>query len=159
MNDHHRADDISLREHFEALLMAEAAVTRARFDAMDKALLLQAQAVESKMGTEVAVIKARFDAMDKALVLQAEAVGIHLDKLNGEQTRLAADRERFLPRELHEAFLADFRKWQDVVNAQMAVTTGRDRGVSLAWSVGIAVIGIAVAIAGTFFAIFSRASG
>ena len=148
--------DVTLREHLGALIAAEAALTRARFEAGDKALVLQAQAVEAKLGTEVAVIQARFAAMDKALVLQAEAVAIHLGKLNGEQGRLAADRERFLPRESHDLFRDDFRKWQDTVNAQLAVNAGRDRGVGIAWSVGLAGLTLLLGVVGVIITLLLR---
>lgn len=104
--------------------------------------------VETLLTHESTATNARLDAMDKALILRTAEIERHLAALNGEQSRLAADRERFLPREIHDTFLSDFRKWQDVVNAQMASTTGRDRGVSIAWSIGVALVGFFLGAAG-----------
>lgn len=79
---------------------------------------------------------------DKALRLQAEEYERRLSALNNEQARLAADRERFLPREVFDSFLKDTDIWRNTVNRFMAATSGRDSGIGVAWTAGIAAIGL-----------------
>jgi uncharacterized membrane protein YukC len=47
-------------------------------------------------------IDLRFDSLDKALSLQAREYERRLEILNNEQSRLAAERLHFLPREVYE---------------------------------------------------------
>ena len=84
--------------------------------------------------------------MEQARTIQAREYERRLDALNGEQARLAADRERFVSRELYEQAFHEWRLWRDAVNAQLAGYQGRERGLSALWVAGIGAASVALAL-------------
>ena len=97
-------------------------------------------------------LKARVDVIDtravnaaSALELQAKNYEQHLASLNNEQARLAADRERFLPRETFSLFEDSLREWRDSINRFSAASAGRDSGIGTSWSIVLAVFGLSLA--------------
>lgn len=92
-------------------------------------------------------IDLQFAARDKALSLQAIEIHRRLDALNGEQTRIALDRERFLTREIYDEYHRDIEKWRETINSYTAVSSGRDRGISLVWVVLLALVGVGLSVA------------
>lgn len=92
-------------------------------------------------------IDIQFEERDKALTLQAIEVHRRLEMLNGEQARLASDRERFLTKEVYDEFRREFDKWREQINNSIAVNSGRERGISLVWVVLLAIIGLGLSIA------------
>ena len=109
------------------------------------------QYFETLLAAEKATREAWSKAHDEALKLHSANLEIHLSALNGEQARLGADRERFLPRETYDVFHSELQKWQDQVTKDLTLITGRDRGIGLSWSVGIAVLGVLIGIGGLAF--------
>jgi tetrahydromethanopterin S-methyltransferase subunit G len=102
--------------------------------------------VDKKLAVLEAHMKQKMDAAEKALQLQAREYDRRLDALNHEQTRLAVDRERYLPREIYESHLKEidtkiwtFKKdlddFKSTVNNYISATIGRDRGIGLSWGV------------------------
>lgn len=126
---------IPLREHIEAL-----------FSAQERLFSADLKALENKM-------MASFAATDKALEVQAIEYERRLSDLNHEQARLAADRERFLSKEVYDGFYKDFGTWRDAANSFMSANGGRDKGVNLAWTVGLALLGAIGAIVGLYLAL------
>jgi len=84
--------------------------------------------LELKIGHVTEIAKLRVELTDKALQLQRIEYERRLDLLNHEQARLAADRERFLPRELYDANNRDQRQWRDSVNTWIAANQGKSTG-------------------------------
>lgn len=69
-------------------------------------------------------IDQRFLALDKALELQAEKDLRHFEALNHEQSRLQADRDRYLPRETYAADRKDkAAMWLAVSSLVVAILT------------------------------------
>jgi hypothetical protein len=95
-------------------------------------------------------IELRFDLADKALAIQTEEFKRRLGDLNGEQARLAKDRERFLPREIHEASVKETAVWRERVEGFMSGIRGQARGVDRTWSAIIAVFSAIGAALGTW---------
>lgn len=89
---------------------------------------------------------AQFRASDKALELATAEINKHLDGLNGEQARLAADRERFISRDAYDVAQKEFSIWRDQINAALSIGAGRDRGIGLSWGVITGAIGILVSV-------------
>lgn len=92
-------------------------------------------------------IDRRLIEMDKALQMEAGEIRRRLGDLNHEQSRLAADRERYLQKEIFEEQRRSLDKWRDDVNAFIASNTGRDRGISLVWAVVLAIVGLSMSVA------------
>ena len=92
------------------------------------------------------VINTRLDKDDEALQLWAAEMHRRLDNLNHEQARLAADRERYLPRELAESWRRDDLAWRGEVNKVLAGHHGEERGVGVAWMIAAMVVTWAIAL-------------
>ncbi len=90
----------------------------------------------------------RLKLMDDALKLQAAENARRLMDLNHEQARLAADRERFLPRETYALGMEDFQKWRTDVNNAIAAGSGRSQGIATAGAAVLAVVMAAIALGG-----------
>ena len=110
--------------------------------------LLEVKAALQKL--ELLVIE-RFAAAKQALELQAKEYDRRLDHLNGEQGRMAVDRERFLPRESFEIFKNELDKRREIERKEldlrtthmdkfMAASSGRDAGIGISWGVIVALI-------------------
>lgn len=76
----------------------------------------------------------------RALRLQTKELARRLEDLNGEQARLAADRERYLPRESFDLFLKEWTAYKDTVGSQLGTITrqaaaslGREGGSTTTW--------------------------
>lgn len=67
----------------------------------------------------------RFCARDKARALQASEYERRLSDLNHEQARLAADRERFMPREIADTRQRDYELWKAIIDKTIATAQGR----------------------------------
>lgn len=100
--------------------------------------------LESKIDALEKIIITRIDAGDKALAIQTREFERRLLDLNGEQARLAADRERYLPRELFDQSAKDMNNWRSLVEGFMATIRGQSKGLSLSWSIFSALIGALV---------------
>jgi hypothetical protein len=96
-------------------------------------------------------------------MLQAKEYERRLEILNHEQSRLGADRERYLPRENFDLFKSDavnrqelafkeVNSWRKTVDEFMALSAGRDKGLSIAWVVAIGIGGFVMTVLGVFLA-------
>ncbi len=108
--------------------------------------------------SEVAVerekaLKIKEEADQRALELARQINDLHLEALNGEQARLAADRERFVNREAYDQQQKDFASWRDAVNASLALGAGTRQGLGQFWAVLVAILGVALAIGGFILAL------
>src|SRR5467141_963321 len=90
--------------------------------------------LESKIDALEKVIMARMDAGALALSIQTREFERRLGELNGEQARLAKDRERYLPREMFDQSAKDMNNWRTLVEGFMATIRGQSKGLSLSWS-------------------------
>ena len=102
---------------------------------------------EALRGAEKEARLEREAAAKEALEIQTDEVHRRLNDLNGEQSRLSADRERYLQKEVHEPWKAGIDHWREQVNVFIAGNSGRDKGLSLAWVVAVALIGMALSMA------------
>lgn len=102
-------------------------------------------------------IEERLRGMDKALTLQEEKNEHHFTALNGEQSRLAADRERYLPRELFDREMQNLKAWREDTAKQLAARTGEAHGSSDLWSRMFSVAALLVAV-GTLIVLIARSS-
>lgn len=133
---------VTLREHLSALREADL-----RFDA-ERDRRLTEVAIERE---KALAIKQESDKT--ALDLARQINDLHLAALNGEQARLAADRERFLSRETYDAQQKDFGVWRDTVNGSLSINAGKGSGVATSWGVVVAVVGILFGAAGIILAV------
>ena len=76
---------------------------------------------------------------DQALELRTVALDNRLDKLHENQCRSFKERENFMAKDIFELRLRDFDAWREKVNNTMSVASGRDKGVSLSWSIALAI--------------------
>lgn len=122
-------DCILLREHFEALLLAQREI-----------------------------FEARLDAMDRATELQAEANRVHFVGLNNEQARIAKLHDQYLPRELYRASEEKNGEWRATVEQRLNARAGEQTGSGHAWALGLGVLGALLGLA-AFVAMMLGGSG
>lgn len=128
-------DSVTLREHLSALREAD----------------LKFQAERDRRYTEVARERERAllikETADKAALDLARQINdLHLAALNGEQSRLLADRERFVSRDVFEEQQKTLTEWRDTVNSSLNIGTGQQRGVATFWGVLIVLVGMAISV-------------
>lgn len=92
-------------------------------------------------------LKIKDESDDRALELARQINDLHLAALNGEQSRLLADRERFISRESYDIAQKDFASWRDSVNASLSMGAGRGAGMAqfYGWIVAGVVLVVTVA--------------
>lgn len=96
-------------------------------------------------------IDERFVSRDKSLALQAGEYQRRLEALNHEQARLAADRERFMPREVSEARHNQAAERISLLSARLDKLEGGKASLSNAWTVLVAILMAALAAIGFFW--------
>lgn len=116
-------DGLSLREYLEVRLAEMDRRYEQRFAAQERAL------------------SNALAASDKALAVAAREYERRLEALNGEQARLAADRERFVSQDAYDT-------WRDGVNAALSVGAGKERGIAAVWAVGVVVAALILTVVG-----------
>lgn len=146
---------LTIRE-FELFREAQAKLEDEKEKRAALALLSAQQSFGDKLIALEAATKAQFAAGEKALDLATEGIQTHLTSLNGEQARLAADRERFISRESYDVAQKEFGIWRDQVNAALSIGAGRDRGIGLSWGVIVGLIGAIVAVISIVLALRRR---
>lgn len=90
-----------------------------------------------------------YTGLSRALELQAAEYARRLEELNHEAKRMAERDRLFIPRETFDVFEKELLGWRYTVNQALSTTSGRNKGLSLAWSI---VLG-AVALAGAFMGV------
>ncbi len=82
-------------------------------------------------------IDERLCAQSKALSLQAREYERRLEQLNHEQARLAADRERFMPREIADQRQKDYEDWRASIDKTLATGAGASKWETVILSAAI----------------------
>lgn len=144
----------------EAKLVALDRLLTERHAATERAFDLRLEAIQRSIDLEHGDISKRIDLMVARIdVLQADHGNYLPREIFGEfqneyRRRHEALIERinaidFVDMRTFETTVREWSSWRDSVNERLQGISGRDRGVALAWGVGVAVLGIIIAIAGT----------
>ena len=85
---------------------------------------IKLNALKDSLAREVQALNERLSAEAKVRDEQRASDRVHFDALNGEQARLAADRERFIPREIFDQRHAELQR--EMANTVKEVRTDLD---------------------------------
>lgn len=143
---HRGQETLTIRE-FELYREAQTQLDTEREKRASQTVISVERLIEVKLAAADSKNDARFTAGDKALALATMDTKTHLEALNGEQSRLAKDRDRFISRDYYDGVQKEFSQWRDQVNASLSIGKGRDKGIGLSWGVVIGLIGAVVSIA------------
>lgn len=152
---HRGQETLTIRE-FELYREAQTQLDTEREKRASQTVVSVERLIDVKLAAAESKNEARFTAGDKALALATMDTRTHLEALNGEQTRLAKDRERFISRDYYDGVQKEFAQWRDQVNAQLHIGKGRDSGIGLSWGVVIGLIGTAVAVGSIVLALMKQ---
>ena len=94
-----------------------------------------------------------YSAVNRAIELQATEYARRLEELNHENRRVADRDKMFLPRETFDQFEGELRNWRYSVNTTIATIGGRDKGLSLAWSMILGGISLLIGVTALYAAL------
>jgi chromosome segregation ATPase len=99
----------------------------------------------AKLRTEIAVLQQQIRGLENARDLQAKEYQRRLEELNHAHAKAEARNAEYLPRELFESTINEFRMWRREVDKTLSEAHGSKAGITAAVGIVLSLLALALA--------------